>query len=104
MVRCSSTPSCSSRMLDSFWTPSGSDMSINLSVYVSPYKPIVSQTASWDNARQATWPASSVSLLTGEREAVLIDALITVAEAERLAEWISAKKKMLTTVYITHGH
>ena len=46
-------------------------MSISLDVYVSPYKPIVSQVASRDNTRQATWPASSVSLLTGEREAVV---------------------------------
>lgn len=79
-------------------------MSISLDVYVSPYKPIVSQVASWDNTRQATWPASSVSLLTGEREAVLIDALITFAEAERLVGWIRAKNKTLSTVYITHGH
>lgn len=79
-------------------------MSINLDVYVSPYKPIVSQISFWDNTRQATFPASSASLLTGERDAVLIDALITFAEAKRLVEWIRAKGKRLTTVYITHGH
>jgi glyoxylase-like metal-dependent hydrolase (beta-lactamase superfamily II) len=77
---------------------------ISLDVYVSPYKPIVSALPSWDNTRQATWPASSVSLLTGEKEAVLIDALITNAEAERVVEWIRSKKKRLTTAYITHGH
>ncbi len=77
---------------------------IKLDVYVSPYKPIVSALPSWDNARQATWPASSVSLLTGEKEAVLIDALITNAEAQRVVDWIRAKDKRLTTVYITHGH
>jgi glyoxylase-like metal-dependent hydrolase (beta-lactamase superfamily II) len=53
---------------------------------------------------QATWPASSVSLLTGEKEAVLVDALITNAEAQSVVEWIRAKGKRLTTVYITHGH
>src|ERR1700719_2205297 len=78
--------------------------SIKLDVYVSPYKPIVSALPSWNPAQQATWPASSVSLLTGEKEAVLVDALITYAEAERVVEWIQAKDRKLTTVYITHGH
>jgi glyoxylase-like metal-dependent hydrolase (beta-lactamase superfamily II) len=77
---------------------------INLDVYVSPYKPVVSVVPAWDNARQATFPASSVSLLTGEKEAVLIDALITYDEAERVVEWIRATKKTLTFIYITHGH
>ena len=79
-------------------------MSIDLDVFVSPYKPIVSLVPSWDDSRQATFPASSVSLLTGEREAVLIDALITFAETERVVAWIRAKNKTLTTIYITHGH
>ncbi len=79
-------------------------MSISLDVYVSPYKPIVSILPLWDNSRQARFLASSVSLLTGEKEAVLIDALITTAEAARLVEWIRAKNKTLTTIYITHGH
>jgi glyoxylase-like metal-dependent hydrolase (beta-lactamase superfamily II) len=79
-------------------------MSINLDVYVSPYKPIVSWIPFWDKTKQATFPASSVSLFTGEKEAVLIDALITTAEASDLVEWIRAKNKDLTTIYITHGH
>jgi glyoxylase-like metal-dependent hydrolase (beta-lactamase superfamily II) len=77
---------------------------IELDVYVSPYKPIVSLLPSWDNARQPTWPASSVSLLSGEKDAVLVDALTTNAEAERVVAWIRAKDRRLTTVYITHGH
>jgi len=75
-----------------------------LDVYVAPYLPIQSFLPSWDANRQATWPASSVSLLSGEKEAVLIDALITNAEAANVVAWIRAKKKTLTTVYITHGH
>ncbi|MGZ3504563.1 MAG: MBL fold metallo-hydrolase [Vulcanimicrobiaceae bacterium] len=77
---------------------------IALDVYVSPYKPIVSVLPAWDNSRQATFPASSVSLISGEQEAVLIDALITFAEAERVVDWIRAKNKTLTTIYITHAH
>ncbi|MBV8638259.1 MAG: MBL fold metallo-hydrolase [Candidatus Eremiobacteraeota bacterium] len=79
-------------------------MSINLDVYVSPYKPIAASIPFWDSSKQATFPASSASLFTGENEAVLIDALLTTAEASRLCEWIRAKNKELTTIYITHGH
>jgi glyoxylase-like metal-dependent hydrolase (beta-lactamase superfamily II) len=77
---------------------------IQLHVFVSPYKPIVSVLPSWDAAQQATWPASSVSLVTGEREAILIDALATRTEAERVVDWVRATGKNLTTVYITHAH
>jgi glyoxylase-like metal-dependent hydrolase (beta-lactamase superfamily II) len=66
--------------------------------------PISRAFPSWDNRQQATFPASSASLISGAKEAVLIDALITTAEAELLVEWIRAKNKTLTTVYITHGH
>jgi glyoxylase-like metal-dependent hydrolase (beta-lactamase superfamily II) len=79
-------------------------MSISLDVYVAPYKPIVSWVPFWDNTQHATFPATSISLFTGEKEAVLIDALITTAEASDLVDWIRAKNKDLTTVYITHGH
>jgi len=51
-----------------------------------------------------TWPASSVSLISGERDAVLIDALIVYDEARRVVDWIRATGKNLTTIYITHGH
>jgi len=95
-------------------------MSLSLDVFVSPYKPIAPflprvgsdgrpvpvkrAFPSWDDAQQATFPASSITLISGEREAVLVDALITIAETQRLVEWIRAKNKVLTTVYITHGH
>jgi glyoxylase-like metal-dependent hydrolase (beta-lactamase superfamily II) len=40
----------------------------------------------------------------GERDAVLIDPLLTVTQAEALARWVEATGKHLTTVYVTHGH
>jgi glyoxylase-like metal-dependent hydrolase (beta-lactamase superfamily II) len=76
---------------------------LTLDVYVSDYKSIPGDPAVMSEG-QATWPASSVSLLSGERDAVLIDALITFDEARQAAEWIRAKGKRLTTIYITHGH
>jgi glyoxylase-like metal-dependent hydrolase (beta-lactamase superfamily II) len=44
------------------------------------------------------------TLVAGEKEAVLVDAQFTLAEAHRLIASILESKKTLTTVYITHGH
>src|SRR3954451_8017330 len=42
----------------------------------------------WDRNRQATWPASTATLISGSEHAVLIDALLTMSEGERLARWV----------------
>jgi glyoxylase-like metal-dependent hydrolase (beta-lactamase superfamily II) len=76
---------------------------LSLDVYVSPYKPIV-PVAPQLSPGTPTFPASSISLVSGERDAVLIDALITLDEARQAAGWIRSKGKRLTTIYITHGH
>ena len=76
---------------------------LHLDVFVAPYKPIVGLIPPMSEG-QATWPATAVSLISGERDAVLIDALITREEAERVVDWIRATGKNLTTIYITHGH
>ena len=76
---------------------------LHLDVLVVPYKPIVGLIAPMGEG-EATWPATSVSLISGERDAVLIDALITFEDAGRAVEWIQATGKNLTTIYITHGH
>jgi glyoxylase-like metal-dependent hydrolase (beta-lactamase superfamily II) len=76
---------------------------LHLDVFVSPYKPIVGLIPPM-SAGKATWPATSVSLISGDRDAVLIDALIVRDEASRVVDWIRATGKNLTTIYITHGH
>ncbi len=76
---------------------------LHLDLFVSPYKPIVGLIAPMGEG-EATWPATSVSLISGERDAVLIDALLTAEEAGRVVDWIRATGKNLTTIYVTHGH
>lgn len=44
------------------------------------------------------------TLVSGEKEAVLIDAQFTLADAKTVAERVKASNKTLTTVYVTHGH
>jgi glyoxylase-like metal-dependent hydrolase (beta-lactamase superfamily II) len=51
-----------------------------------------------------TWPPTSVTLIAGEKEAVLADTVPTFADSIALADWIEASDRVLTTIYITHGH
>jgi len=44
------------------------------------------------------------ALVTGDKEAVLIDGQLTLADAHRLVGAIIDSKKTLTTVYVTHWH
>jgi glyoxylase-like metal-dependent hydrolase (beta-lactamase superfamily II) len=45
-----------------------------------------------------------VKLISGERDAVLVDTPITVEQARAVANWVVASGKNLTTIYATHGH
>jgi len=53
---------------------------------------------------QWMWVPTSATLIYGERDAVLVDAFLTVEQAHAAVEWIAASGKNLTTIYITHGH
>ena len=44
------------------------------------------------------------TLIFGEYDAVLVDAMLTVAEAEALADWVALHNRNLETIYITHAH
>ena len=53
---------------------------------------------------ERSWSPISATLISGERDAVLVDALLTVGQADDLANWVTAHGMNLTAVYITHGH
>jgi glyoxylase-like metal-dependent hydrolase (beta-lactamase superfamily II) len=50
------------------------------------------------------WSPISATLIMGERDAVLVDPLLTRTQAHALGNWVAAKGKNLTAVYVTHGH
>jgi glyoxylase-like metal-dependent hydrolase (beta-lactamase superfamily II) len=54
--------------------------------------------------KQAMFPAIASTLIYGKQDAVLVDAFMTVKQADALADWVAASGKNLTTIYITHGH
>lgn len=50
------------------------------------------------------WVANSSTLISGKRDAVLVDTFLTTAQSRTLVDWVAASGKNLTTIYITHGH
>jgi len=50
------------------------------------------------------WVANSATLISGERDAVLVDTFLTVEHSRILADWVIASGKTLTAIYITHAH
>jgi glyoxylase-like metal-dependent hydrolase (beta-lactamase superfamily II) len=53
---------------------------------------------------QWMWVPTSATLIYGKRDAVLVDAMLTIEQAHALVEWVAASGKNLTAIYITHGH
>src|SRR2546428_9777638 len=53
---------------------------------------------------QLNWVGGSATLIYGGSDAVLVDTLLTIDQNRALADWIGARRKNLTTIYVTHGH
>src|SRR2546426_1600110 len=75
----------------------------NWDVFVTPGIPIVTRDAP-PGVRETYFQAMASTLIYGARDAVLVDAFMTVKQASALADWVAALGKQLTTIYITHGH
>jgi glyoxylase-like metal-dependent hydrolase (beta-lactamase superfamily II) len=76
---------------------------ISVNVFTAPEKPVAGERPRPFGPPLA-WDAMTATLIFGERDAVLVDTLTTVAEAEALAAWVAMHRRNLTTIYITHGH
>jgi glyoxylase-like metal-dependent hydrolase (beta-lactamase superfamily II) len=50
------------------------------------------------------WVANSSTLISGERDAVLVDTFLSNEQSQTLLDWVVASGKNLTAIYITHGH
>lgn len=76
---------------------------LNWEVFVTPGIPIVTPDRP-PGVRETYFQAMASTLIYGERDAVLVDAFMTVKQANALADWVASKGKNLATTYITHGH
>lgn len=72
-------------------------------VFVTPGIPIA-QAERPKGIKDTYFQAMASTLIYGKRDAVLVDAFMTVEQARALSDWVASKKKNLTTIYITHGH
>jgi glyoxylase-like metal-dependent hydrolase (beta-lactamase superfamily II) len=72
-------------------------------VFVSPVELSITDDLA-PGVQYGTWSPISSTLVTGQRDAVLVDPQLTTTQARVLAGWIAATGKNLTTVYVTHGH
>jgi len=78
-------------------------MSLKWDVFVAPSIPAITSDLP-PGEKQRPWPPISSTLISGERDAALVDTPITVEQARALANWVVASGKNLTTIYATHGH
>ena len=50
------------------------------------------------------WVTSTVTLIYGRRDAVLVDTFLTEQHSKELVDWVVKSGKNLTTIYVTHAH
>jgi len=79
------------------------NISLRWDVFLAPSIPAITSDLP-PGEKQRPWPPISSTLISGERDAVLVDTPITVEQARALANWVAARGKNLTTIYATHGH
>ncbi len=72
-------------------------------VLVSAQTPVVTSDLP-PGASEMKWSPISSTLISGKRDAVLVDTAITVDQNQKLVDWIAHSGKNLTAIYATHGH
>src|SRR6202050_2392332 len=76
---------------------------LSVNVFTAPGKTMVGERPKPFGEAFGFDPITS-TLIFGEHDAVLVDAMGTVAEAEALADWVALHNRNLETIYITHAH
>jgi len=72
-------------------------------VFVSAQIPVVTSDLP-PGSSEMKWSPISSTLISGKRDAVLVDTAITVDQNQKLVDWIAHSGKNLTAIYATHGH
>ena len=50
------------------------------------------------------WVTNTVTLIYGERDAILVDTFLSEQHSKELLDWVAESGKNLTTIYVTHAH
>ena len=76
------------------------ERSLTWEVFLAPSIPAITSDVP-PGETERPWPPISSTLISGERDAVLVDTPITVEQARALVNWVVARGKNLTTIYAT---
>ena len=83
---------------------SDQDTRLTWQVFVAPSIPVWTKAEVPPGAERRMFSPVSATLISGERDAVLVDTLMTVNQTKALGDWVAATGKNLTSIYLTHGH
>jgi len=83
--------------------PNVTSSALSVNIFTAPGKTMVGERPKPFGEPFGFDPITS-TLIFGEYDAVLVDAMGTVAEATALADWIALHNRNLETIYITHAH
>ena len=50
------------------------------------------------------WVTNTVTLIYGQRDAVLVDTFLSEQQSKELVDWVVTSGKTLTTIFVTHAH
>jgi glyoxylase-like metal-dependent hydrolase (beta-lactamase superfamily II) len=50
------------------------------------------------------WVTNTVTLIHGDRDAVLVDTFLSAQQSRELVDWVVQSGKNLVTIYVTHAH
>jgi glyoxylase-like metal-dependent hydrolase (beta-lactamase superfamily II) len=50
------------------------------------------------------WVTNTVTLIYGERDAILVDTFLSEQHSKELADWVVESGHNLTAIYVTHAH
>jgi glyoxylase-like metal-dependent hydrolase (beta-lactamase superfamily II) len=75
-----------------------------IDVFTVPSRPLIRPPVPPPPPGGFTWAPIAATLISGERDAVLVDTLVTVDDANALADWVEAKGKRVIAIYVTHSH
>jgi glyoxylase-like metal-dependent hydrolase (beta-lactamase superfamily II) len=56
------------------------------------------------NGEKRFFSPLSITLIAGERDAVLVDPPLTIEQTRAVGDWVEASGKNLTHIFVTHGH
>ena len=53
---------------------------------------------------ELAWVTNTVTLIYGERDAVLVDTFLSAQQSSEVVDWVAESGRNLVAVYVTHGH